>query len=78
MNIPRVVKILVHDDEKKAVKPKWHVVTLGGDTDRALCNGEAFDGGTSCKYLIKTADKRGMVTCQDCIDIVNHYNQIRL
>jgi len=72
------VKILVNDDGEKEKFTKWHLVAFGGDTERTLCDGQAFDGSTEVVYKVEYITKNKKVTCEDCIQAIKFYKSIKL
>lgn len=71
----KVVRISVNDDGDFTGDERWHYVVHWDATDRALCTMEAFGIGDSGAEF-KT--KRGKITCDKCIRIINEFKKVKL
>ena len=73
-----VVKIITSHDGEKRETQKWCYVAIGAGDLCTLCEGEYFGLSSSgCEYKIKEV-KRGGITCDRCLTIINTIKAIKL
>ena len=75
MNI--LVKITALESGEPVEDAKWCLLLAIGDTARTVCTGDAIDGSSHYEHQIKTV-KRGGITCEDCIQTVKIFKEIKL
>ncbi len=73
-----VVKILANEDGEQEIDPKWHLVTIGGGSEMALCTGEVFGYGEGSAVYEKKKVERGGITCETCLQMLKLYKSIKL
>lgn len=77
----KLVKILVDDDGYKNDDPEWCIdmsFIMGYSSPRTLCTGEVYGDGESAAIFKVKLNKRGGVTCPNCLRIIKGFKKVKL